>query len=690
MKLHSPAALLLAAATAATTAATATAATKNAAAAAAATAVTTGVAATATAGAQAASRPGDDFYRYVNDGWSATATTPAGAWTVYTQLNADNETRMAALYAAARDDADPAVRRVGVYYAAQMDEAGIEARGLAPLRPLLRQIAALNDAGALAGFLGAQLRTDVDPLNLGKTASENLFGLWVAPGLHDTTHYMPYLLQGGLGLPDRGFYLADNPGQKAVLAAYRDYVAAMLEQAGLDDASGRAARIVALETRIAAAQASPQASADLAQADQVWRRDEFESRAPGLDWSAYFDAAGLASQQRFGVWQAGAVSAIAALVPATPLDVWRDYLSFHALNQSARFLPKALAERYFAFYDPLFLGPGEHLPRWRHAVNQVNTAVPGAGRLYSERYFSAQAQVRAREIAVNVAAAFDRRIDQLSWMTPATRAEAHAKLRALRIGVGRPARWRDGDGLELRLDDAAGNALRADAFNYRYELARLGRPVDRDEWILGGELFGYNRMPLQNALTIPVVALQQPLFDADGDDAANYAALGAKIGYFISLTLNDKGGRFDAQGRARSWWSAADKAGFDGAAAPLAPQYGAYQALPGLYLNGQATLASNVADLAGLQAAYDAWHAAMKAPPADPKAADQRFFSAYARSLRARYSEDALRELVEESPVPPSMYRVTALRNVDAWQAAYDIAPGQAWYLAPAQRVRVW
>ncbi|RFP10026.1 MULTISPECIES: M13-type metalloendopeptidase [unclassified Duganella] len=656
----------------------------------------TALLALAAAGAHAASQPGDDFYRYVNDGWSATAVLPAdaGAWTVYTQLNADNEARMAALYAAARDAADPAVRRVGIYYAAQMDTAGIEARGLAPLQPLLRQIAALGDAGALAGFLGAQLRTDVDPLNLGKTASENLFGLWVAPGLHDTTHYMPYLLQGGLGLPDRSFYLADNPGQKAVLAAYRDYVAAMLEQAGFADAAGRAARIVALETRIAGAQASPQASADLAQADQVWRRNQFADRAPGLDWAAYFDAAGLSAQQRFGVWQAGAVSAIAALVPATPLDVWRDYLSFHALNQSARFLPKALAERYFAFYDPLFLGPGEHLPLWRHAVNQTNTVVPGAGRLYSERYFSPRAQARVREIAVNVAAAFDRRIDQLNWMTPATRAEAHAKLRNLRIGVGHPGHWRGSDGLELRVDDAVGNALRAEAYNYRYEVARLGRAVDRDDWILGGELFGYNRMPLQNALTIPVVALQQPMFDADGDDAANYATIGAKVGYYISLTLNDKGGRFDAQGRARSWWSAADKAGFDGAAAPLAPQYGAYQPLPGLALNGQLTLGSNVADLAGVQAAYDAWHASvkasLKAPPSDLKAADQRFFSAYARGLRARYSEPALRDLVEESPVPPSMYRVAALRNLDAWQAAYDVAPGQGWYLAPAQRVRVW
>src|SRR5471032_1382201 len=653
---------------------------------------TTLLLALAAAGAHAASQPGDDFYRYVNDGWSAATalSAGAGAWTAYTQLNADNEARMAALYAAAQDAADPAVRRVGVYYAAQMDAAGIEARGLAPLQPLLREIAALGDAGALARFLGARLRTDVDPLNLGRSASENLFGLWVAPGLHDTTHYMPYLLQGGLGLPERGFYLADNPGQKAVLAAYRDYVAAMLEQAGFADAAARAGRIVALETRIAAAQATPQASADLAQADQVWRRDEFADQAPGLDWSAYFDAAGLSAQQRFGVWQPGAVSGIAALVAATSLDVWRDYLGFHALNQSARFLPKALAERYFAFYDPLFLGPGEHLPRWRHAVNQTNTVVPGAGRLYSERYFSAPAQARVRAIAANVAAAFDRRIDKLSWMTPAARAEAHAKLRALRIGVAYHAHWRGSDGLELRADDAAGNAQRAEAYNYRYELARLGRPVERDDWILGGELFGYNRMPLQNALTIPVVALQQPFFDADGDDAANYAAIGAKIGYFISLTLNDKGSRFDAQGRARSWWSAADKAGFDGAAAGLAPQYGAYQALPGVALNGQLTLASNVADLAGVQAAYDAWRASLKAPPADGKAADQRFFSAYARSLRARYSEAGLRELVEESPVPPAMYRAAALRNLDAWHAAYDVAPDQGWYLAPAQRVRVW
>jgi len=623
----------------------------------------------ALAGAPAA---GDDFWQFANGDWARTVQIPAGNanWGVRAQLRYDNSRKMVALYeaAAAGKTGGAVAKKVGDYYMAQMDQAGLDAKGNAPLQPLLDRIAALDSKTALARHLGATLRIDADPVNFGFYDSQFLFGLWVGPGLHDTSHYQPYMLQGGLVLASPDSYLAEDAAAQAERARYRQYIVGMLAQAGIADAPRRADSIIALETRIAKVHAAPQDSADLAKAGTVWRRAEFRTRAPGLDWDGYFKAAGLSSQKYFGVWQPAAIAGIAAVVDATPMDAWRDYLAFHAINDHARFLPKAYSDRYFAFFDPIFLGPGQFRPLWEHALNQTNTDMPAAGQLFAENHFSPQARAKAGQLVANVVAAFGRHLEQLEWMSPASKKEALAKLNNLRIEIAYPDRWQDLSTLEIKADDALGNMERVHAFNYRTEIAKLGRPVDRSAWIRGGELFGTNAMPLQNALTIPVTELQAPLFNPDGPDAANYAMLGARVGRFLALLLDNDGGRFDALGRVRNWWSVADRENYKKASAALAAQ------LPAANQSGK-PLNNNIADLAGLLVAYDAWQATGKSS----KEEQQRFFIAYAESQRSA-------DLKQPAPV----YRAALVRNINGWYAAFDVMPEQALYLAPTARVKVW
>jgi len=638
---------------------------------------------------------GDDFYGHVNGAWQAAAVIPADhtSWGVTAQMSEENYRRMAELYTAAARSGDAAARRVGLFYSAQLDQAALEARGLRPLAPRLAQIAALDSKRALAAFLGASLRNDADPLTQGLIDSENLFGLWVGPGTDDNRHYAAHLLQGGLGLPEARSYLSDDAEAQALRAQYRAHIAALLSLAAADTGTGahnaeqEAQQILALETRIAGVHASRADSTDPAKAGQPWRRAAFPSRAPGLDWDAFFTAAGLSAQPTLSAWQPQAITGLAALVAQVPLEQWKTYLRFHAINSSARFLSQAYADQYFAFYDPLYLAPGQHFPRWIHAVNMTNTLVPGAGRLFTAHFLPPAAKARAQQMTAQLVAALGRRIAQLDWMTPATRAATRAKLAALQIGVGYPERWPDSHGLDIRAGDALGNVQRTAAFNTRQALGKLGKPVDRREWVLGAELFGINRMPLHNAITVPAFELQAPFFAASGDAAGNYGAIGAKIGRVILGMLDEKGSRYDGQGRPQPGWSAEEQARYQQAAAALVAQYGAYQPLPGITLNGRLTLAQNAANLGGLLAAYDAFHLAAPGSGTD---ADRRFFDSYALSLRVKDSEDALRGQALGSPLAPAPYRAAVVRNVDAWYRAYDVQAGQQLYLAPQARVRLW
>jgi putative endopeptidase len=639
-------------------------------------------------------RPGDDFYQFVNGDWLAHHEIPAdkAAWGPGSVLANETDRRIVKLIEAAAADshARGETRQITDFYAAYMDEAGIEARGTAPLRAVLARIAAIRDKAGLTRVLATTLRADVDALNATNFETENLFGLWVTPDMNEPAHYRPYLLQGGLGMPDRTYYVDDSPRMAKLREQYEAHVAATLRLAGFDDAPARAARVMALETRLARRQVSREDSEDVLKADNVWTLRDFAAKAPGLDWPAFFKAAGLGDQTRFIVWQPGGIAGAAALVGSVDLATWKDYLRFHLVNHFSDVLPRAFVDEHFAFYGTALQGTPQLSERWKRAVAAANLALEEpVGRLYVDHYFPPQDKQRVREMVGRIVDAFRQRIDKLDWMAPATRAEAKAKLQGLYVGVGYPDKWRSWAGLRVAPGDAFGNVLRGEQFHLAQQLAKLHQPVDRAEWSMAPQVVNAVNMPIQNAINFPAGNLQPPYFDPQASDAVNYGAIGTIIGHEISHSFDDQGAQFDAQGRLRNWWTPEDSAHFQAATAALVAQYSAYRPFPDLAVNGQQTLSENLADLAGLGAAYDAYRASLQGKPAD-KDDDVQFFTAFGHNWCRKMRDAKLRQQIIGDGHAPARYRAFTVRNIDAWYEAFDVRPGEAMYLAPQQRVRVW
>jgi putative endopeptidase len=635
--------------------------------------------------------PGDDFNAYANGAWIKATPIPPdkssyGAAAILVDQTRQRTIALIQDPANAGPSTTPDTRKVADFYASFMDEGGIESKGIEPVKPELDAIAAIGDKRALARAIGGTLRADVDPLNATNFQTGNLFGVWIAQGLSDPDHNTPYLLQGGLGLPDRDYYVSTTPKMAELRTAYTRHVAAVLALAGFSDSPARARRIVDLETKIAAVHATRVQSADV-RLPQAWRREALAANAPGLDWPALLEAAGLKDAETFIVWHPAAVTGLAALVAKAPLDAWKDWLRFHAVNQVTGFLSKAFVDEGFAFYGKLLNGTPEQRPRWERGVDSTNAALGDAvGRLYVARYFSADAKAKARAMVDDLTKAFDRRIDALQWMTPETKAKAKAKVKTLYIGVGYPDKWIDYTPLQIVKGDALGNLQRAELFEYRRQLAKLQQPVDRLEWWMTPQTVNAVNLPLQNALNFPAAILQPPYFDPARAAAANFGAMGATIGHEISHSFDDQGSQFDAQGRLTNWWTPQDLDHFKAAGEALAAQYDAYRPFPDLAINGHQVLSENIADLAGLAAAYDAYHLSLNGKPA----ADQDFFVSFAQSWRNKFREEALRLQVTTDGHSPDEYRVATVRNLDPWYAAFSVMPGQKAYLPPDKRVRIW
>jgi putative endopeptidase len=644
--------------------------------------------------------PGASFFAYANGTWLRTNEIPAdlssyGSWDVIEQLV---ERRLADLIqhpGQGAPAAGSAIRMIEDYYTGFMGEARIETLGLRPLLPTLKAIDAISNRAELARFLGGALRADVDVLNATNVYTDNLFGLWIAQDLDHPDRYAPFLLQGGLGMPDRSYYLDPSAAMADIRAKYTTHIAAMLTLAGISDAAARAARIVDLEHRIAEVHLSREATEDVLKGNNHWRRRDFDSNAPGLNWRVFFTSAHLPqNQQDFVVWQPGAISGIAALAANQPLATWKDYLALRALEHRAAFLPRAIVAEHFAFYGTTLNGTPELRERWKRAIDAANDALGEAiGKLYVEHYFSAQAKASIEAMVEQLRAAFARRIDSLEWMTPETKAGAKAKLAALKVGIGYPDHWRDYTGLKIVPDDAFGNAERAAAFEYRHQLAKLGRPVDRAEWCMTPQLVNAVNLPAMNALNFPAGMLQPPFFNPGGDAAHNYGAIGAIIGHEISHSFDDQGSTFDATGRLKNWWAPEDLKHFRAAGARLVQQFDSYHPFPDLAVNGQQTLSENIADLGGLLAAHDAYQQEVRAHPdgvVEGFTGEQRFYLSYAQNWREKVRDPALRKEVLTDGHAPDEYRASTVRNADGWYAAFDVLAGQPLYLSPADRVRVW
>jgi putative endopeptidase len=644
-------------------------------------------------------KPGDDFFSYANGTWVKNTQIPADRSStgptqdleeLTEQRTADLIRNMAKTHPAAGSND----RKIADYYAAFMDEATIEKRGLAPLQPELDRIDAIKTRDDLARVLGSELRADVDPINATNFQTENLFGLFVTQALEDPTHNMAYLLQGGLGMPSRDYYLSQDPQMADSRAKYQTYVAALLKLAGTADADAQAKAIIALETKIAQAQENLVDSEDVHKASTVWSASEFSQKAPGLNWNVYFQAAHLGNQKQFDLWQPEGIKGLAALVGSEPIDSWKQLLRYHAIDKAASLLPKAYADLHFDFYGTTLEGTPQQPERWKRGVNATSDDLGDAvGQVYVKHYFPPSSKAKVQAMVKNLLATFDERIDTLAWMAPATRAKAKEKIATLRVGVGYPDTWRSYSSLVIRPDDALGNHQRAIDLQYQYALAKLGKPVDHGEWWMTPQTVDAVNLPLQNALNFPGAILQPPFFDPSADDAANYGATGATIGHEISHSFDNTGADFNAQGKLENWWTPQDAAHFKADTQKLVEQYNHYEALPGLYVNGAQTLGENIADVAGLAVAYAAYHKSLHGKPApviDGLTGDQRFFLAYAQSWRAKIRDAELRQRLATDVHAPDNIRAQAARNIDGWYDSFNVRPGEGLYLTPDNRVKIW
>jgi predicted metalloendopeptidase len=644
-------------------------------------------------------KPGDDFYAYANGNWQKTTAIPAdrssiGAFYI-AFLETEKRTREL-VDAIVKSGGDPKTDdgRIADFYKAYTNTKAIDAAGLKPAEADLARFAAITDKAGLSKVLGEQTRADVDPLNATDFETENLFGIFVTQGLATPGEVIPYMLQGGLGMPEREYYLSADPKMASIRTAYKTYIAKLLTEAGIADADVKAARIFDLEMKIAKAHANREASEDFTKSAGVWAKADFAKKAPGIDWDAYFAAAGLDKAGKFGAYHAGAITGLSALVASEPLDAWKDWLTFHQINSHTDVLPTKLDNAHFAFYGTTLAGTPEQRSRDKRALDALNTDLGDAvGRVYAEKYFPASAKAEVGDMVKGIKTAFAKRVNTIDWMAPETKKEAIKKVETIVVGVGYPETWRDYGSYTVSADNAYANQIAGQKAEYAHQLAKIGKPMDKAEWWMTPQTVNAVNLPVQNALNFPAAILQPPFFNAKADPAYNYGAIGAVIGHEISHSFDNNGAAFDSTGALRNWWTAADLAKFNAAGAALAAQYDGYKPFPDLALNGKLTLGENIADVAGLQAAYDAYRASLggkEAPVIDGFTGDQRFFIAYAQTWATKMRDEALRARVATDGHAPGMYRALTVRNLDAWYKAFDVKEGDKLYLAPDKRVRVW
>jgi endothelin-converting enzyme/putative endopeptidase len=643
-------------------------------------------------------KPGDDFFAYANGNWAKTTEIPAdrssiGAFTI-AQLETEKRNReLIDAIAKGNAAADTDEGRIAAFYRAYTDTKAIDAAGMKPMAADLARFNAIADKAALSKVLGEQTRVDVDPLNATNFYTENLFGLFVTQGLATPGDVIPYVLQGGLGLPEREYYLSADPKMAKIRSEYQAYIARLLTAAGQPDAAAKAKRVYDLELKIAKAHVSREDSEDFAKSAGVWTKDDFAKKAPGIDWPAYFSAAGLDGAKKFGAYHAGAITGLSALVASEPIDAWKDWLVFHQINSHSDVLPTAVDNAHFAFYGTTLAGTPQQRARDKRALDALDTNLGDAvGKAYADKYFPASAKAEVGDMVTNIKAAFATRVEGIDWMAPETKKEAIKKVETIVVGVGYPDTWRDYGGYTVGAD-AYANEVAGQKAETAHQLAKIGKPMDKGEWWMVPQTVNAVNLPVQNALNFPAAILQPPFFNPKADPAYNYGAIGAVIGHEISHSFDNNGAAFDSTGALRNWWTPADLSKFDASGAALASQFDTYKPFPDLAINGKLTLGENIADVAGLQAAYDAYRASLKgkeAPVIDGFTGDQRFFIAYAQTWATKMRDEALRARVATDGHAPGMYRALTVRNLDAWYKAFDVKEGDKLYLAPDKRVRVW
>ena len=627
----------------------------------------------------AAVRPGDDFDAYANGAWTKATAIPddqASAGVGYDVFNLTNDQLRAVVAGAAPST------QLGALYSSFMDEARVEKVGAAPLLADIRAIDKIATASAMARYMGQTLASfGMSPFGPGPYADPDkptVNALWVS--------------QGGLGLPERDYYLAD--GFKPQRDAYAAYIQRTLQAIGDADPAGNAARIMALETEIAKASWAAADRRDLTSINNPMKLAELEAYAPGFDWKAFFAGGGIDTSGRLIVQEKSAIRDIAAIVGRTPLSTLKAWERFHLAFQASPYLPKSFVDSRFDFLKTLS-GVQTLRPRWKRGLGLVDGSLGElVGRTYSERYFPASAKAKMEQLVGNLKLAMADRIRSNDWMTPQTKTAALEKLGRMDVMVGYPDKWRDYSKLSLQAGDLYGNVKRSHAFEWAYSLEDLNRPVDRKKWGMTPQTVNAYNGGLENKIVFPAGMLQAPYFSLSADDAVNYGAIGAVIGHEITHGFDDQGRKIDATGALRDWWTAEDGKRYEAKAEAFGKQYATYEAAPGLFINPALTMGENLADLAGLQIALDAYHKSLGGNPApviDGLTGEQRFFLAYAQAWRGKQREDATRNQVTSDPHSPDKWRVIGpTRNLDAWYEAFGVTPDSKYYIKPEDRVRIW
>lgn len=624
-------------------------------------------------------RPGDDFDKYANGGWFARTEIPADQASAGVDYDVYNLTQrqLRQLVTSA-----PATSQVGGLYQSFLDEKRVDALGAAPVMADVKAVAAIADKSAMARFMGT---------------TQGTFGATIVSGgpyadTNDPTVNVLWLGQAGLGLPEKDYYLNDS--FKPQRDAYRSYVARTMKMIGNTAPEKAADEIMAFETEIAKVSWAIADRRDIGKINNPMSSDELAAYAPGLDWKAWFEGAGIAPQKRIIVNENTAIRDIVALYAKTPLDTIKLWQQFHIADNAAPYLSKPFVDSRFE-YTKVLSGVGELRPRWKRGLTLVDGSLGElVGETYSKEYFPASAKAKMETLVANLKLAMGDRIRNNSWMAPETKAAALDKLSKMDVMVGYPDKWRDYSGLKIDPADLYGNVKRSAAFEYAYSLSDLNKPVDRKKWSMNPQEVNAYNGGLENKIVFPAGILQAPYFSESVDDAVNYGAIGAVIGHEITHGFDDQGRKIDANGAVRDWWTPADAARFEEQAKGFGAQYATYEAAPGAFINPDLTMGENIADLAGLEVAYDAYHRSLngkEAPVIDGLTGDQRFFLAFAQAWRDKAREDSTKQQVASDPHSPARWRIIGpVRNVDAWYKAFNVTPDSKYYIKPEARTRIW
>ena len=632
-------------------------------------------------------KPGDDFFRYANGKWADRTQIPSDRtrYGNFDKLAELSENRLHAILedAAAGKISDPDASKVAAVYASFMDETLADQLDSKPIERELAEIRGVTTKDQMTALMG----------NANTSGFASILPVFIATDAKAPTRYTVMAGTGGLGLPDRDYYL--QPAFATQKAKYQEYVASLLGMIGWEKPAESARAIVDFETRLAQDTWTRAERRDRDKTYNPMTVVELNRAMPGFDWNRYLAQSELPKVERIVVTTNTSFPKFATTYAETPVDTLKAWQAFHVADGAAPYLSKRFVDASFEFRNKTLGGQPEQRARWKRAVAFVDRTIgESVGRIYVARYFPPEAKAKMDALVEDIQTALKARIERLDWMGADTRARALEKLSKFTVKIGYPAKWRDYGPLTLSKIDLYGNATRAAAYEWHRDVARLDKPVDKTEWGMTPQTVNAYYSATNNEIVFPAAILQPPFFDPDADPAINYGGIGGVIGHEISHGFDDQGRKSDGEGVLRDWWTAEDNAKFNTQRDRLGAQYSSFEPLPGAKVQGGLTMGENIGDMGGISLALDAYHASLRGTPApviEGRTGDQRVFLGWAQVWREKIRDETLRQRLVSDSHSPARYRVNGvIRNVDAWYSAFQVRPGDALYVAPADRVRIW